>query len=178
MRHVGLLVARVVLGGYLMVHGAQKLFGWFDGPGLDKVAAGFEKRGLRPGKLMAAAAGAAELGGGILTATGIANPLGPLTIAGTMAVASTTHRKNGPLSNKGGFELPLTNLALAVALLSAGTGVLRLGPGAPKSFARKAALGGAVIAAGSIAQMLRASRTQEAQLAAQGVQPIEPEPES
>jgi hypothetical protein len=65
-----------------------------------------------------------------------------------------------------------------VALLSAGTGVLRLGPGAPKSFARKAALGAAVLAAGSIAQMLFASRTREAQLAAQGFQPIEPEPES
>jgi putative oxidoreductase len=163
LRHVGLLVARVVFGGYLLIHGAQKLFGWFDGPGLDAVAAGFEKRGLRPGKLMAAVAGASEFGGGLLTATGIADPLGPLVIAGTMAVASTTHRKNGPMSGKGGFELPLTNLAMAVALMSVGPGVLRLGPHLPKSLIRKAVLGGTVLAGGSIAQMLLASAKQERQ---------------
>ena len=58
MRHVGLLVARIVFGGYLFVHGAQKLFGWFEGPGLEKTGAGFEARGMRPGKVMAAVAGA------------------------------------------------------------------------------------------------------------------------
>jgi putative oxidoreductase len=178
MRHVGLLVARVIFGGYLMVHGAQKLFGWFEGSGLDKTAAGFEKRGLRPGKLTAAAAGASEFGGGLLIATGIANPLGPLAIVGTMAVASTVHRKQGAMSNKGGFELPLTNLAFAVALLSAGTGALRLGPGVPKSFARKAALGGAVLAAGAVAQMMMASRKQERQASTASVEPAEPESES
>jgi uncharacterized membrane protein YphA (DoxX/SURF4 family) len=31
MRNVGLLAARTVLGGYLAVHGAQKLFGSFGG---------------------------------------------------------------------------------------------------------------------------------------------------
>jgi putative oxidoreductase len=157
MRHLGLLIARVVFGTYLAVHGAQKLFGAFKGPGLDKAGAGFEHIGLRPGKPFAALAGASELSGGVLTATGIAAPLGPLIIAGTMAVASTTHREHGPLAQDGGFELPLTNMVMALALMSAGTGVFRLGPHLSKSWTRAAVLGGAALAAGSIAYMLRNS---------------------
>ncbi len=38
MRDVTLLGAGLVLGGYLAVHGAQKLFGAFGGPGLDGLA--------------------------------------------------------------------------------------------------------------------------------------------
>ena len=68
MRNVALLGTRLVVGSYLAVHGAQKLFGAFGGPGLDKAGAGFHRIGLRPGKHMAAAAGITELGGGVLTA--------------------------------------------------------------------------------------------------------------
>jgi putative oxidoreductase len=161
MRHVGLLVARVVVGGYLFVHGTQKLFGWFEGSGLGATGAGFEKRGMRPGKVMAAVAGASELGGGLLTATGIADPLGPLIIAGTMAVASTTHRENGPLAKNKGYELPITNLAMALALASAGTGVLRLGPHLSKSMTRKAVLSGVALAALTIGQQLIAGAKQD-----------------
>lgn len=156
MRHFGLLASRCVLGGYLAVHGAQKLFGSFGGHGLDATAAGFETMGMRPGKSMAVLAGASELGGGVLTATGIGDPLGPLALAGTMAVASAVHRKQGPMAQKGGFELPLTNLALAVGLMSSGPGRLRLGPRLPRSLARLSAAGGTALAAVSLAQMLRA----------------------
>jgi putative oxidoreductase len=156
MRNVGLLISRLIFGSYLAVHGAQKLFGSFGGPGLEATGAGFESLGMRPGKVMAAVAGASELGGGVLTATGIAAPLGPLAIAGTMVVASTVHRKQGPLSSNGGFELPLTNFALAAALLAAGPGKLRLGPHLSKSLTRLAVVGGATLAAVSLSQLLRA----------------------
>jgi putative oxidoreductase len=156
MRNIGLLVSRTVLGSYLAVHGAQKLFGSFDGPGPDATAQGFEAMGMRPGKVMATLAGASEFGGGILTATGIADPLGPLAISGTMVVASTVHRKQGPMMQKGGFELPLTNLALAVSLLVSGPGDLRIGPRLPKSLRRVAAVGGVILAAGALSQLLSA----------------------
>jgi putative oxidoreductase len=156
MRNVGLLISRLIFGSYLVVHGAQKLFGSFSGPGLEATGAGFESLGMRPGKVMAAIAGASELGGGVLTAAGIADPLGPLAIAGTMVVASTVHRKQGPLSTNGGFELPLTNFAVAAALLSAGPGKLRLGPHLSKSLTRLATVGGATLAAVSLSQLLRA----------------------
>jgi putative oxidoreductase len=146
----------VIFGGYLAVHGAQKLFGSFEGHGLEATGTGFHSLGLQPGKLLATVAGASELGGGVLTATGIADPLGPLAIAGTMVVASTVHRKQGALMQKGGFELPLTNFALAVALLSAGSGSIRIGPRLPKSLTTLSAVVGASLAAYSVSQLLRA----------------------
>ena len=155
MRSLGLFVSRAVLGSYLAVHGAQKLFGSFGGAGLDATGAAFDSMGMRPGRSMAALAGASELGGGILTATGIADPLGPLAIAGTMVVASAVHRKQGALAQNGGFELPVTNFALALALISSGSGGLRMGPRLPPTLARMAAVGGAAMAGVSLAKMLR-----------------------
>src|ERR1700683_892304 len=116
MRDVMLLGTRLVLGSYLAVHGAQKLFGAFGGPGLERAGAGVERIGLTPGKPMGALAGAPQVGGGLLTVAGVAAPAGPLAIIGAMTVASATHRASGPLAANRGFELPLTNLPAAAAL--------------------------------------------------------------
>jgi putative oxidoreductase len=156
MRDVALLGARLVLGGYLAAHGAQKLFGAFGG-GLDRTGAGFERMGLTPGKPMAALAGATELGGGLLTAAGVADPAGPLAIMGVMSVAATTHRANGPLNANRGFELPLTHLAAAAALAAAGPGRLRIGPGLPRRLAILGALAGGAMSAVSLTKLLSSS---------------------
>jgi len=74
---------------------------------------------------------ATELGGGTLTATGLADPLGPMMIMGSMAVAAVSHRAKGPLASRGGFELPLTDFALA-ALAAAGPGRFAIHPAAPQ----------------------------------------------
>jgi putative oxidoreductase len=122
LRDIALLTGRVVLGGYLAAHGAQKLFGTFGGHGLKPTAAAFEGLGLRPGQVTATAAGVSELGGGLLTVAGLASPVGPVAIAGTMIVASATHRASGPFAANRGYELPATNLAAALALAAAGPG--------------------------------------------------------
>jgi putative oxidoreductase len=166
MRSIGLLITRLIFGSYLAAHGAQKLFGSFDGHGLEATGAGFESMGMKPGKVMAGLAGASELGGGVLTAAGIADPLGPLAIAGTMVVASAVHRKQGPLSANGGFELPLTNFAVAVALLASGPGNLRLGPHLSKSLTRLSVVGGAALAGFTLNQLLSAQPVPEAEEAA------------
>jgi putative oxidoreductase len=157
MRNVALLGTRLVLGSYLAVHGAQKLFGAFGGSGLDKAGAGFDRIGLRPGRTMAIAAGVSELGGGVLTASGIADPAGPLAIMGAMSVAATTHRAKGPLNARGGFELPLTNLAAAAMLAAVGPGKFRIGPSLPRPLAVAGAVGGGLLAAGLVARMLTAA---------------------
>ena len=49
MRDIGLLILRLVMGGLLVGHGSQKLFGWFSGPGLKGTAGFLESMGLKPG---------------------------------------------------------------------------------------------------------------------------------
>jgi putative oxidoreductase len=147
---------RSVVGGYVAAHGAQKLFGSFGGGGLDATAEGFEEHlDLTPGKEMAAAAGGAELVGGTLTALGLGGPLGPITIASTMGVATqTAHRGKGPFTTDGGPELPLTNIAAATVLGIVGPGrfsldtLLRVRPS--KILVGVAALAGAGAAAAVI----------------------------
>ncbi len=176
MRNAVLLGTRLVVGGYLAVHGAQKLFGAFGGAGLEKAGAGFDRIGLRPGRHMAAAAGITELGGGVLTAAGIADPAGPLAIMGAMTVAATTHRAKGPLSSRGGFELPLTNLAAAATLAVVGPGKFRLGPPLPRPLAVAGTVGGGLPAAGLLAMMLTAKPAAPANPVAQTEPPNQPSP--
>ncbi|MCW3035183.1 MAG: DoxX [Actinobacteria bacterium] len=155
MRDVLKLFARLVLGAYMVVHGSQKLFGAFGGPGLDAAGAGFEAMGLKPGKHMATVAAATELGGGVLTATGLADPLGPMMIMGSMTVAAVAHRSKGPMAAKGGFELPLTNLALAALAAADGPGRFAINRPLPKKLTAIAAAGGAALAGVSVAMLLK-----------------------
>ena len=125
-RDFGLLALRLGIGGTLVAHGTQKLFGWFGGAGLDKTAAGFERIGFRPGKVNAIAAGLGEAGGGALLATGIGSPGAGAAIAGTMIVASSMHIDNGFFSSKGGFEFPAVLGLSAAALALTGPGTLSI----------------------------------------------------
>src|SRR5581483_11268265 len=84
----GLLALRVVFGLILAAHGAQKLFGWFGGGGL-RGTAGFFGQGLRlrHAGFWAFVGGFGEFAGGLLTALGLLNPIGPALLAGAMLVA-------------------------------------------------------------------------------------------
>jgi putative oxidoreductase len=50
-RDFGLLALRLGIGGTLVAHGTQKLFGWFGGAGLEKTAAGAALALTGPGTL-------------------------------------------------------------------------------------------------------------------------------
>ena len=71
---LGHTLFRVAVGGTLFAHGAQKLFGWFGGHGLEATAGAFDSMGLKPGKRTATVAGASEAGGGLLLALGLLTP--------------------------------------------------------------------------------------------------------
>jgi putative oxidoreductase len=124
---VGLLLLRAVVGGLMAGHGAQKLFGSFSGPGLEGTGGFLESLDLRPGKRWAWLAGLSEFGGGVLTVLGFLNPLGPLGIIGSMAMATTKVHWNKPIwVTSGGAELPVINIAAATAIMIAGPGDLSL----------------------------------------------------
>src|SRR6266511_1067257 len=85
---LALLGLRLVVGGLLFGHGAQKLFGWFGGPGLAGTIAymGAQFR-LRPAALWATIAALSEFGGGLLLAVGLLSPLGSVAIIAAMLTA-------------------------------------------------------------------------------------------
>jgi putative oxidoreductase len=130
---IGLLLARLFLGLGLAAHGAQKLFGWFGGYGLKGTGGFFEGTlGLKPGALYAAMSGLGEFGGGLLVAIGWLGPIGPALIISVMVVAMiTVHWKHGFFVASNGVELPLMNIAGALALAFAGFGPYSLDAIAP-----------------------------------------------
>jgi putative oxidoreductase len=127
MTNVAMLILRVSTGTLIAGHGAQKLFGWFGGGGPAETEKMMEKMELRPPKVWAMAAGVSEFGGGLLTALGLLNPMGPLGIISAMSVASLTAHGGKPIwAQKGGAELPVTNIAVALAIALGGPGRLSL----------------------------------------------------
>src|SRR5205823_11022761 len=88
--NLGLLVIRIVVGLYFVGHGAQKLFGVAGGHGLAGTGQFFESMGMRPGRLNAFAAGAAEFSAGVLLALGLLTPLAAALITAVMIVAIAT----------------------------------------------------------------------------------------
>lgn len=157
MRDAALLGARLLLGGYMFIHASQKLLGKFHGPGLDGAGALFEKNGLAPGRQMATAAAATEITGGLLTVTGIAHPAGPLAVAGAMSVAAAHNRQGGLMAVRGGVELPVAYLTLAVTLAATGPGKYKIGPSLPGKLTALGVVAGGAMAGALIAKMLTAT---------------------
>jgi putative oxidoreductase len=123
MGNLAALILRAGLGGLLAGHGAQKLFGSFEGPGLEGTSGFMEMLGLRPGRPWAVLAGVSEFGGGVLTLLGLLNPLGPISVIGSMAMATATAHRGKPIwVTEGGAELPITNIAASTALILNGPG--------------------------------------------------------
>ncbi|MEU3980610.1 DoxX family protein [Streptomyces sp. NPDC026672] len=81
---VGLLLLRLVLGTALVAHGAQKLFGWFGGGGIDGTAQFFEASGYPAARFLAVVAGLIETAGGIGLALGLLTPLAAAAVLGDM----------------------------------------------------------------------------------------------
>src|SRR3954462_4373236 len=86
---VGLLIGRVVIGLLMAAHGAQKLFGWFGGYGLNRTGEFFVHLGFQPGRAFAVAASVGELTSGLLVALGMLGPVGPAIMISVMIVAAT-----------------------------------------------------------------------------------------
>jgi putative oxidoreductase len=119
----GLMLLRVTVGLTMSAHGAQKLFGWFNGPGIEGTARGMEALGFHPGKRHATIAGLTEFGGGLMLALGLVTPLGAALVASVMLVAAlSAHVKQGFFMTAGGYEYTLVLGVAAVTLAFVGPG--------------------------------------------------------
>jgi putative oxidoreductase len=118
-----MLLLRVVVGLLLAGHGAQKLFGWFGGHGIEGTGGFFQSLGYKPGKRWAAVAGMSEFGGGVLLALGLLTPLAAAMLIGTMFNAAVSvHAEKGPWVSNGGWEYTLVIAASAAAVAFTGPG--------------------------------------------------------
>jgi putative oxidoreductase len=124
---VSALVMRLTLGVVFFPHGAQKVLGWWGGPGASATIQGLAKMGLPP--VVTVLLMIAELGGSLLLILGFLTRLAALGIACVMTAAIfMVHSKMGFFMNwagtqKGeGFEYHLLALGLAIALLIKGGG--------------------------------------------------------
>jgi putative oxidoreductase len=118
----GLLLLRIVVGGTMFAHGAQKLFGWFGGPGPQGTAGMFGSLRFRAPLLMAFAAAFAEASGALL-AFGFLTPLASLAIVVVMLNAiGTVHWPKGFFAGAGGYEFNLVLASVALALTATGPG--------------------------------------------------------
>ncbi|MEH7378764.1 MULTISPECIES: DoxX family protein [Bacillaceae] len=132
MADLGLFIIRLAVGLTFVGHGAQKLFGWFGGPGPVKFGQWLGSIGIKTGGITwAILAGLFELIGGLLFSAGLLTWLGAILIIIVMIDAIfTVHLKNGFWLTEGGYEYNFILIAvvLGVALIGPGDYVLFYNP--------------------------------------------------
>lgn len=117
------LILRVPVGLILAAHGAQKLFAWFGGYGLEGTGQWMASIGLEPGYWLALMAGSAEFFGGIALALGLLTRPAAVVTAFTMLIAIfSVHINNGLFMANNGYEYALTLLVATAALAIQGAG--------------------------------------------------------
>lgn len=121
-KDLGLMALRSAVGGVLIAHGTQKLFGWFGGGGLEGTTQAMDHMGFHPARESAIAAGVGEAGGGALLVAGLATPAAGAVVAGTMAGAVAVHAPAGFFAMSGGYEYPAFLGATGLAIGLAGPG--------------------------------------------------------
>jgi putative oxidoreductase len=124
---IGLLLLRLAVGLTLAVHGTQKLFGWFGGPGLSSTGQFFTVLGFPPGRRHALMAALGEMIGGVLLVAGFATPAAVAIVVSVMLVATVTvHLSKGFFAQNGGYEYCFVLVAAALTLAFTGPGSLSI----------------------------------------------------
>lgn len=122
-QNLSILILRIVFGLLFFGHGAQKLFGWFGGGGMEGAYKMTTRLGVWPPKFWAWVVGLSEALGGLALAFGFVTPLAGAVIVGVMLMAIIkVHWRNGLWNTNRGIEFPLLNALLAGFFGIAGPG--------------------------------------------------------
>ena len=147
---LGLLLLRVAVGVVAMAHGLSRLFGWWNGTGLD----GFQNELLNPAnpaigfaadaaKPLAAGIALAETIGGLMVIVGLLTPIGASAILAValLAAAFKTTIAGGFefFASANGVEFELMMAAAAAAIILTGPGLYSLDY--PRGWARRPFVG-------------------------------------
>ena len=128
---IGLLALRLVIGVTFFAHGAQKLFGWFGGPGIAGFADVLSLHGVGFGMpvILAWVVSLIEFVGGILLFFGLFTRISAFLVGIVAAVSLGTVYWGGGFFPPDGIELPLIKLAIMVCLFLTGAGLYSLDVG-------------------------------------------------
>lgn len=114
-----LLILRIVAGVIMMAHGAQKLFGWFDGPGLAAVAQQMGPVGYP--------VAIGEFFGGLGIAVGFLSRFSAAAnIVIMLGAIALVHGQNGFFLGNKGYEYNLALIGMFLPILIAGPGPLSI----------------------------------------------------
>lgn len=142
---LGLLILRIAVGGLLIIHGLQKAFGWWSGPGLDGFETSLGELGFQHAGILTYVATGGQIAAGVLLVLGLFTPIaaaGALAylINGVLAEAMTAHSE-ARLSDflTDGHEYRLIVVVAAAAIILTGPG--RYGFDAGRGWARRPFVG-------------------------------------
>jgi putative oxidoreductase len=126
-----LLVVRLGVGIVMFAHGAQKVFGWFGGRGLGATIQAFQQHMKIPPAATVINAFIECFGGLALIVGLLARPAALGVIVVMLVAIAKVHWPNGfflsTTPGKGnGFEFNLALIALALAVLVGGAGILSI----------------------------------------------------
>jgi putative oxidoreductase len=122
---LGLLALRLTVGLIFAAHGAQKAFGWWNGPGYAGWHRVIERMGFWPTSFWTAVSMAVELVSGLALAVGFLTPLAAASIVGQLIVIIVrVHLPSGFFNANRGIEFPLSLGGGALALTGTGPGAI------------------------------------------------------
>jgi putative oxidoreductase len=120
---LGLLVIRLVVGLTFVAHGAQKVLGVWNGPGMVGWTGAMEHMGFRPARYWAMLSAGVELGCGTLIAIGFLTPIAAAALLGhATVIILKVQLPRGFWNSKGGIEFPLSLAGALVAIILVGPG--------------------------------------------------------
>jgi putative oxidoreductase len=150
---LSLLILQLGIGLTFAAHGAQKVFGWWGGPGLAGWEGAMTHMGFRPAKVFALASALTELVGGLLLAVGLLTPIAAaVLVAQAVVIIGHVHWQNGFFNAQSGIEFPLL-LGIGAAAVGVAGGSA-IGVDAFVGFALEPSVGVAVIVAGVVAGLV------------------------
>jgi putative oxidoreductase len=124
---LGILIVRLAVGLTFAAHGAQKVFGWWAGPGFAGWTGAMTRMGLRPAPLWAALSAGVELVGGLLLVVGFLTPIASaMVVAKSVYIVLRVHLPKGFWNKNGGIEFPLQLLAGALLIAASGPGAIAI----------------------------------------------------
>lgn len=148
----GLLVLRLAVGGTLLVHGLQKLAGWWNGPGLSGYRDELVDAGFDHARALAAVGAVGEVAGGALLILGLITPVAAAAVLAVMINAWCLKQSMVPgleYFAPEGIEYETLLGAAAAAIILTGPG--RISLDGRRNWATRPYVGSAVILILSVA---------------------------